>query len=81
GKRAHKLLEHAKFRAAYDLLLLRAEVEKNHELQRLAQWWGEFPEATPTQQKSMLNTLGADPAPRRSRPRRPRKPVPRKEGV
>lgn len=81
GKRAHKLMEHPKFRAAYDLLLLRAEVEKNHELQRLAQWWGEFQEATPTQQKSMLNTLGADPAPRRSRPRHPRKPVPRKEGV
>ncbi len=28
GKRAHKLMEHPKFRAAYDLLLLRAEVEK-----------------------------------------------------
>ncbi|CQR20276.1 poly(A) polymerase I [Yersinia enterocolitica] len=81
GKRAHKLMEHPKFRAAYDLLVLRAEVENNHELQRLAQWWGEFQEATPLQQKNMLNTLGADPAPRRSRPRRPRKPAPRKEGA
>jgi poly(A) polymerase len=42
GKRAWKLMEHPKFRAAFDLLSLRAEVEKNQELQRLAQWWGEF---------------------------------------
>ncbi|XPE54975.1 hypothetical protein ACNKHW_00950 [Shigella flexneri] len=31
GKRAWKLLEHPKFRAAYDLLALRAEVERNAE--------------------------------------------------
>lgn len=42
GKRAWKLLEHPKFRAAYDLLALRAEVERNAELQRLVKWWGEF---------------------------------------
>lgn len=40
GKRAWKLLEHPKFRAAYDLLALRAEVERNAELQRLVKWWG-----------------------------------------
>lgn len=39
GKRAWKLLEHPKFRAAYDLLALRAEVERNAELQRLVKWW------------------------------------------
>lgn len=32
----------SKFRAAYDLLALRAEVERNAELQRLVKWWGEF---------------------------------------
>ena len=42
GKRAHKLMEHPKFRAAYDLLALRAEVEDNQEMLRLAEWWGEF---------------------------------------
>ncbi len=72
GKRAWKLMEHPKFRAAYDLLALRAEVEKNPELQRLSQWWGEFQAAVPVQQKTMLNTLGDDPAPRR-KPRRPRR--------
>ena len=35
-------MEHPKFRAAYDLLALRAEVEDNQEMLRLAEWWGEF---------------------------------------
>ena len=65
-------MEHPKFRAAYDLLALRAEVENNPELIRLSHWWGEFQAAAPTQQKTMLNTLGDDPAPRR-KTRRPRR--------
>lgn len=80
GKRAHKLMEHPKFRAAYDLLALRAEVEDNQEMLRLAEWWGEFQDATPARQKAMLSTLGDDPAPRRARQRRPRRRTPRKEG-
>lgn len=52
GKRASKLMEHPKFRAAYDLLALRAEVENNAELQRLAQWWGEFRASAPPEQKA-----------------------------
>ncbi|MDN4626648.1 MULTISPECIES: polynucleotide adenylyltransferase PcnB [Erwinia] len=81
GKRAWKLMEHPKFRAAYDLLALRAEVENNQELLRLSAWWGEFQVAAPPQQKTMLNTLGDDPVPRR-RTRRPRKrvPGPRRDG-
>ncbi|WP_026111611.1 polynucleotide adenylyltransferase PcnB [Winslowiella toletana] len=75
GKRAWKLMEHPKFRAAYDLLALRAEVENNQELQRLTTWWSEFQVAAPPQQKTMLNTLGDDPVPRR-RTRRPRKRTP-----
>ncbi|WP_455817697.1 polynucleotide adenylyltransferase PcnB [Pseudomonas cerasi] len=75
GKRAWKLMEHPKFRAAYDLLALRSEVEHNHELQRLTTWWSEFQVSAPPQQKTMLNTLGDDPVPRR-RTRRPRKRVP-----
>ncbi len=79
GKRAWKLMEHPKFRAAYDLLALRAEAENNHELQRLTHWWGEFQVAAPPQQKTMLNTLGDDPVPRR-RTRRPRKRPPHRDG-
>ncbi len=73
GKRAYKLMEHPKFRAAYDLLALRAEVENNGELLRLTQWWGEFQVAPPPRQKHMLNTLGDDGP---SRPRRPRRRTP-----
>lgn len=75
GKRAWKLMEHPKFRAAYDLLALRAEVENNHELQRLTTWWSEFQVSAPPQQKTMMNTLGDDPIPRH-RTRRPRKRAP-----
>ncbi|MCY3274920.1 polynucleotide adenylyltransferase, partial [Acinetobacter baumannii] len=76
GKPAWTLMEHPKFRAAYDLLELRAGAENNSELQRLTKWWGEFQVAAPPEQKDMLNDLGDDPAPRR-RHRRPRKRAPR----
>lgn len=77
---AWKLLEHPKFRAAYDLLALRAEVERNAELQRLVKWWGEFQVSAPPDQKGMLNELDEEPSPRR-RSRRPRKRAPRREGT
>lgn len=80
GKRAWKLMEHPKFRAAFDLLELRAQVENNTELQRLAQWWAEFQASAPPEQKGMLNELDDDPAPRRRRSR-PRKRAPRREGT
>lgn len=80
GKRAWKLLEHPKFRASYDLLALRAEVENNAELQRLVKWWGEFQVSAPPAQKDMLSSLDDEPAARR-RHRRPRKRAPRREGT
>lgn len=76
GKRAFKLMEHPKFRAAYDLLALRAEVENNAELQRLTQWWGEFQIAAPPHQKNLLTTLGDDAT---ARPRRPRRRTPHRD--
>lgn len=81
GRRAWKLMEHPKFRAAYDLLALRAEVENHAELLRLSAWWAEFQVAAPPQQKILLNNLADEPAPRR-RTRRPRKraPGPRRDG-
>lgn len=81
GKRAYKLMEHAKFRAAFDLLLLRAQTEKHPELLRLAQWWDEFQTADAARQKTMLGSLDDDgPAYRRPRRSRPRKRAPRREG-
>ncbi len=41
GKRAQRLLEMPRFRAAYDFLLLRAE-SGDQQLQELAQWWTDF---------------------------------------
>ena len=79
GKRAWKLMEHPKFRAAYDLLALRAEIENNKELQSLVQWWGEFQVSAPPEQKGMLTNLDDEPEQRR-RHRRPRKRAPRREG-
>ncbi|WP_206746961.1 MULTISPECIES: polynucleotide adenylyltransferase PcnB [unclassified Erwinia] len=78
GKRAWKLMEHPKFRAAYDLLVLRADAENNSEMKRLAEWWGEFQAAAPPHQKEMLNHLGDDPTTHR-RARRPRKRAPRRD--
>ncbi|AEI74983.1 Poly(A) polymerase [Candidatus Moranella endobia PCVAL] len=69
GKSAHKMIMHPKFRSAYDLLTLRAEVEKNTELQQLSRWWGEFQIAAPQRQTNMLLMLGND-APTNYRPRR-----------
>lgn len=40
GNRPYKLLQHPKFRAGYDFLLLRAESDP--ELQSLAHWWTAF---------------------------------------
>lgn len=54
-------MEHPKFRAAYDLLALRAEVENNGELQRLVKWWGEFQVSAPPEQKDMLDDWAMNP--------------------
>ncbi|KAA8995489.1 polynucleotide adenylyltransferase PcnB [Affinibrenneria salicis] len=81
GKRAYKLMEHPKFRAAYDLLALRAEIEHHAELQRLTQWWGEFQVAAPPRQQVMLKSLDDEgPSPRR-RQRRPPRRAPRRENA
>lgn len=46
GKRAFKTLEHPKFRAGYDFLLLRAQIEATPELNELAHWWTDFQEVS-----------------------------------
>ncbi|WP_260080704.1 polynucleotide adenylyltransferase PcnB [Candidatus Palibaumannia cicadellinicola] len=56
GKKAQKLIEHPKFRSAYDLLVLRAEVEKNIELQRIHNWWNKL-QTTLTLHRNMIHTM------------------------
>lgn len=75
GRRAYQMLEHPRFRAAYDFLLLRGQIEGG-KLLELADWWTEFQEVTPEKRKTMLVKLreqegGA--APRRSKRRKPTK--------
>ncbi len=69
GKRAYRLFEHPKFRAAYDFLLLR--VEAGESLQELADWWTTFQEVTQEERQRMVDALA--PAPTKKRRRRRRK--------
>ena len=83
GKKAHKSFEHQKFRAGYDFLLLRAEIESQfekpasgeHPLTELAQWWTDFQTvSSETKEQMIKSVVQSKTGPRRSRNRRkPRK--------
>jgi poly(A) polymerase len=76
GRRALRLLEHPKFRAAYDLLLLRAAAgEADPEL---AQWWTRLQEIPEQERVAEVEARPAEPgeAPARRRSRRRRKRTP-----
>ncbi|MCD6039836.1 MAG: pcnB [Gammaproteobacteria bacterium] len=55
GRESHLLLEHPRFRAGYDLLLLRAQTEEP--VQELAEWWKQFHSATYDQREKMLKEI------------------------
>lgn len=81
GRRAYQMLEHPRFRAAYDFLLLRGQIEGG-DLLELADWWTEFQQAPVDQRKTMLNALrdanggNRSGAPKRNRRRRSRRKPP-----
>jgi len=56
GKRAYKAFEHPKFRAGYDFLLLRAEIEPEH-YDNLAKWWTDFQQANHETQQLMIKSV------------------------
>jgi poly(A) polymerase len=68
GRRAFVLLEHPRFRAAYDFLLLREEAGEH--LDGLGAWWTQFQDATEEQREQMVKELGSPPRQRQRRPRR-----------
>lgn len=72
GRRAYQMLAHPKFRAAYDFLLLRGEIEGG-ELFELAEWWTEFQDADSDTRKLMLDKLHKQPGTAKN-PRRRRRP-------
>ena len=71
GKQPYRLLEHPRFRAAYDFLLLRAEV--GEALSTEAEWWTKFIDATDEERSAMLESNHGAGSGRRRRRRRPRR--------
>lgn len=67
GRRALRLLEHPRFRAAYDLLLLRAE--QGLAPAEMAQWWTRIQEVSAEERVRMADELAGQ----KSRPEAPRK--------
>lgn len=74
GHRPYPLLEHPRFRAAYDFLALRALA--GDESMELAQWWTTFQDVDATAQAEMINQLEVVTAPPKPRKRRKPKPKP-----
>ncbi len=67
GRRALRALEHPRFRASYDLLLLRAQLGLAS--QETVDWWTRLQEASTSQRETMADDLGGS-APRREGVRR-----------
>jgi poly(A) polymerase len=68
GRAPYRMLEHPRFRAAYDFLLLRSEVGEAPK--ELVDWWTQFQVLNPDD-RATLTDAGA-PAKRRRRPRKRR---------
>lgn len=74
GHRAYLLLEHPRFRAAYDFLALRALA--GDESMELAAWWTTFQEVDITKQTEMVRQLDTQTTATKAKPRKRRKPKP-----
>lgn len=72
GKRAFGLLEHQRFRAAYDFVLLREEA--GEKLDGLGLWWTRFQECDEQQREKMVQDIGGSAKKRRPRKRRTNQP-------
>lgn len=69
GKRAYRLLEQKRFRAAYDFLVLREDA--GVDLGGIGQWWTDFQDANEEQRETMIQSLQRPAgAKRRRRPRK-----------
>lgn len=76
GKRAFNTLEHPKFRAGYDFLLLRSQIENNENpaLVELTTWWTDFQNQGYETQQQMIKTTTRSKSGTRRSPRKRRKP-------
>lgn len=73
GKRPHQTLEHIKFRAGFDLLVMRAEIEGG-DLVELSAWWHEFQFSNDIQRQEMLQQIKYPLNFRKEAPKKNRKP-------
>lgn len=79
GARPFRLLNHPRFRAAYDFMLLRARAGEVP--QHMADWWTAFQAASESERQEMVQAASAvqpqtnDPAKRKKRPRKRKKPT------
>ena len=69
GRRPLRLLEHKRFRAAYDFLLLREKEDPM--LTEPADWWTRVQDEPPDVQRDMLKLLDRHPKQARRRKKRP----------
>ncbi len=74
GNRSLSLLEHPRFRAAYDFLLLRHQAGEEG-LGELCQWWTEFQEVDETKRAAMARLLSPATKRRRKRGKKRKKPA------
>jgi poly(A) polymerase len=72
GLRALRTLDHPRFRAAYDFLLMREDA--GEDLQGLGQWWTNYQAADENLRITMVKDLSKTTGERKPRSRRPRKP-------
>ena len=81
GRRALRLLEQPRFRAAYDLLLLRASI--GMAVPEVAQWWTTLQAASSTDRERMVEAspAGAGSVAASGAPRRRRRPRPSRGGA
>ena len=70
GRRAERLVQHPRFRAAYDFLLLREA--SGEDMNGLGQWWTDYQAATEDARETMSRQTPG-PKKRRRRSRKPRK--------
>jgi poly(A) polymerase len=72
GHRPYRMLEHPRFRAAYDFFALRAA--SANAPQEVARWWEKFQAVSPDEREEMLLSDEAGPKKKRRRRRGKRKP-------
>ena len=74
GKRAEKAFEHLKFRAGFDFLEMRAEIQGG-DLVEVTQWWRDYQSANATGRQNLIKDLNS-PTGKKTRPRRVKKKKP-----